>query len=408
MGSKWGLICAVLIGIFLSYPQPIAAQNSQRLDSLYAAQKRLDRQIAYLSQARDSAKIKKDDKYAELQLMNRQVALRESLLAGLTSQMSELDLQIASTLSVIASLEADMAKIKEQYAKLIVVTYKALNKKNTGFYILSAKSVTQGYQRMQYFKAIQKLQTSQLKLMQRTKAFLAQKQILLERQKVDKEKVVQTERLEREKLVALKAEQKVIYDKLKADEAKLAKQLQTSLAEREKLMAEIKKELDRIRIAKNDRIKKATKKEVDVVNNLNKDFASNKGKFPWPVPMPNASISRHFGRQTLPGSKSEIDVQGIDLTTTQGQQVRAIFGGTVESVMAIPGQGKMVIISHGTYYTVFANLNTVSVKAKDVVKELGNIGTARTDPSNGETKVYFQLNQDKTALDPEVWLVKKS
>jgi murein hydrolase activator len=393
---------------FLSYPHFATAQNSHRLDSLYAAQQKLDREIAYLSQARDSAKVKKDDSYADLQLINRQVALRESLLSGLTGQMTELDGQITTTLAVIASLETDMAKIKEQYGKLMVVTYKALHQKNTGFYILSAKSVSQGYQRMQYFKAIQRMQTSQLKLMQRTKAFLAQKKILLEKQKVEKEKIVVTERIEREKLFALKAEQKLVYDKLKAAEAKLAQQLQASLAQRAKLMAEINKELDRIRLAKNTKIKTAKKEEVDVINKLNKDFASNKGKFPWPIPMPNATIARHFGRQTLPGSNSEIEVQGIDLATSPGQTVRAIFGGVVESVMAIPGQGKMVIISHGTYYTVFANLATVNVKAKDKVAELGAIGTARTDPGNGETKVYFQLNQDKAALDPELWLVKKS
>ncbi len=361
-----------------------------------------------LSQARDSAKIEKDNKYAELQLINRQVALSEAKLSGLSAQMAELEAQISTSSAVIASLEADMVKIKEQYGKLMVVTYKALSRKNTSFYILSSKSISQGYQRMQYFKAIQQMQNSQLKLMQRTKVFLAKKQLQLQLQKVEKENVVVTERMERAKVISLKTEQKVLYDKLKADEAKLAKQLQTSINERAKLMQEINKELDRIRLAKNDRIKKAKKEEVDVINKLNKDFASNKGKFPWPIPMPNASITRRFGRQTLPGSNSEIDVQGIDLMTKPGQPVRAIFGGVVESVMTIPGQGKMVIISHGTYYTVFANLATVNVKAKDKVNELGNIGTARTDPGSGETKVYFQLNQDKAAMDPELWLEKKS
>ncbi len=394
--------------VFLSYPQGLQAQNSHRLDSLYAVQSKLDREIAVLSQARDQAKIQKDNSYAELQLINRQVALRESMLEGLLSQMTALDEQINSTLAVIASLETDMGKIKEQYGKLMVVTYKALSKKNTGFYILSSKSVTQGYQRMQYFKAIQKMQESQLKLLQRTKAFLAQKKIVLDQQKVTKAQVVVTERIEREKVVSLKAEQKVLYDKLKADEAKLAKELQQSQAARAKLMQEINKELDRIRLAKNKVIKEGKKSEVDVINKLNKDFASNKGKLPWPIPMPSATVTRHFGRQTLPGSNTEIDVQGIDFTTGAGQTVRAIFGGVVESVMSIPGQGKMVIISHGTFYTVFANLNTVNVKAKDKVGELGPIGTARTDPASGETKLYFQLNQDKASLDPESWLVKKS
>ncbi|MFN8395188.1 MAG: peptidoglycan DD-metalloendopeptidase family protein [Bacteroidia bacterium] len=95
------------------------------------------------------------------------------------------------------------------------------------------------------------------------------------------------------------------------------------------------------------------------------------------------------------------------MTTAPGQAVRAVFGGTVESVMSIPGQGKMVIISHGTYYTVYANLATVAVKVQEKLSNMGNIGTVRTDPSSGESKLYFQMNQDKTALDPETWLLKK-
>ena len=116
---------------------------------------------------------------------------------------------------------------------------------------------------------------------------------------------------------------------MKQEEEQIARELKKSKNERANLDDEIKKELERIRKAKNDKIKTAKKEEIDVINKLNKDFASNKGKFPWPIPMPNASISRHFGRQTLPGSNTEIDVQGIDLTTVPGQGVRAIFGGVV-------------------------------------------------------------------------------
>ncbi|MBK9448789.1 MAG: peptidoglycan DD-metalloendopeptidase family protein [Bacteroidetes bacterium] len=390
-----------------TYPQTISSQTSARLDSLYSLQRKLDKEISLLTHARDSARSRKESSQAELRLINQQVGLREQLLAGLQGQMGELDNQIYATTAVIASLEQDIQLIKTQFGKLMVVTYKAFQKRNTSFYLMSSSSLSQGYHRMQYFQAIQRMQTSQMRLLKRTKAFLSQKYILLAQQKVDKEKVVMTEQMEQSKLVALKVEQKAVFDKLKQDEAKIARELQQSQNERAKLADEIKKELERIRKAKNDKIKTAKKEEIDVINKLNKDFASNKGKFPWPIPMPNASISRHFGRQTLPGSNTEIDVQGIDLTTVPAQNVRAIFGGLVESVMSIPGQGKMVIISHGTYYTVYANLSTINVKAQDKVLELGNIGAARTDPATGETKLYFQMNQDKISLDPELWLVKK-
>lgn len=321
--------------------------------------------------------------------------------------MSELDMEIATTTAVIASLETDIEKIKTEFGKLMVVTYKAFNKQNSSFYLFSAKSVGQGYKRMQYFQAITRMQESQMKLAKRTKAFLSQKKIVLDQRKVEKQKVVQTERIEREKMVLLKDQQRHLYEKLKADEAKFSSDIQTNQKEKEKLAKEIAKELERIRKKKNETIKTAPKAEVDIINSLNKDFASNKGRFPWPLPMPNASVTRHFGRQTMPGSNVQIDVQGLDLTTLPGQKIRSVFAGEVESVMSVPGQGKMVIISHGTYYTVFANLATVDVKAHQKVGMLTNIGTVRTDPATGESKLYFQMNNDRTALDPEVWLVKK-
>ncbi|MBP6721034.1 MAG: hypothetical protein KA239_01860, partial [Bacteroidia bacterium] len=305
-----------------TYPQTISSQTSARLDSLYSLQRKLDKEISLLTHARDSARSRKESSQAELRLINQQVGLREQLLAGLQGQMGELDNQIYATTAVIASLEQDIQLIKTQFGKLMVVTYKAFQKRNTSFYLMSSSSLSQGYHRMQYFQAIQRMQTSQMRLLKRTKAFLSQKYILLAQQKVDKEKVVMTEQMEQSKLVALKVEQKAVFDKLKQDEAKIARELQQSQNERAKLADEIKKELERIRKAKNDKIKTAKKEEIDVINKLNKDFASNKGKFPWPIPMPNASISRHFGRQTLPGSNTEIDVQGIDLTTVPAQNVR--------------------------------------------------------------------------------------
>lgn len=375
---------------------------------MYAAQSRLDREIRFLTVARDSASAKKANTFSELQLINRQVILREQLLAGLLGQMTALDEEIATTTAVIAALEADIEDIKTEFGKLMVVTYKAFSKQNSSFYLLSSESVGQGYKRMQYFQAITRMQEGQMKLVKRTKAFLEQKRILLDQRKVEKQKVVQTERMERQKMVLLKDEQRHLYEKLKADEAKFSQDIATNQKEKAKLEEEIKKELKRISDAKNAKIKTAPKKELDIINSLNKDFASNKGKFPWPIPMPNASVTRHFGRQAMPGTNVQIDVQGVDLTTLPGQSIRSVFAGEVESVMTVPGQGKMVIISHGTYYTVFANLATVNVKAHEKVGMLTTIGTVRTDPATGESKLYFQMNQDKVALDPEAWLVKKN
>lgn len=356
--------------------------------------------------AREETRNKKEATLSELKLVNQQVVLREALLKSMREQLSELDQKIFSVRLTIESLENDMERIQENYGKLMVVMYKSISQKSPSFYLLSSQNVGQAYKRSQYFKAITEMQQSQLRLMRRTKSFLAVKKLELEQSKVEKQRVAEEEKIEKERLTAIKTEQKKLYDQLKSNELKLNKEIQDTEAALAALKKAIRAEMDRIVASKTKAPK--TKAEEDVIHALTRDFDQNKGKFPWPMPMPNASITRHFGMQSIAGTNAVMDLQGIDMTTMPGQAVRAVFGGKVESVMPVPGQGKMIIVSHGHYYTVYANLENVSVKTGDNVEGLKSIGTARTDPTNGETKIHFQMYRDRTPLDPESWLVRKN
>lgn len=394
-----------LLGCLLIVAPTFAAAQSSRLDSLKNSEKRLQQDLAITKKAREETRNKKDASLAELKLVNQQVQLREQLLNAMGAQISELDQNILITTATIQSLESDMERLKENYGRLMVVTYKALYQKSPSFYMLSSENLTQAYQRSQYFKAISRMQQNQLNLLKRTKAYLTVKKLELEQNKVEKQQVAEKEKEEKERLVVLKEEQKRIFANLKEDELRLNKEIQATESALANLKKVIKSEMDRVITKKGNTTR--TKEEIDVVHKLTSTFDQNKGKFPWPIPMPSATITRHFGMQPISGTNAVLDLQGIDITTLPGQQVRAVFAGTVESVMPVPGQGKMVIISHGDYYTVYANMDNVTVKAGSKIESLKPIGTARTEPTSGETKMHFQLYREKVALDPETWLVRK-
>ena len=398
----WVLVCVLLAVL------PLASQGqaSSRLDSLERAQKRLQQDLALTKRAREETRNKKESTLAELRLVNQQVKLREELLGSMRQQLSELDQKIFSVQLTIESLEDDISAAQENYGRLMVVIYKAMAHKSPTFYLISSESVGQAYQRAQYFKSITHMQESHMRLLRRTKSFLAIKKLELEQSKVEKQRVAEEEKLEKERLVAVKQEQKKLYDNLKVDEIRLNKMIQDTENALAALKKAIRSEMDRIVSGKKK--KTVTREEEDIILSLTRDFDQNKGKFPWPMPMPNATITRHFGVQSISGTNAVVDLQGIDITTLPGQAVRTVFGGSVESVMPVPGQGKMVILSHGNYYTVYANMENVSVKAGDKIDGLKTIGTARTDPGTGETKVHFQVYKDRTPMDPESWLVRKN
>jgi septal ring factor EnvC (AmiA/AmiB activator) len=103
----------------------------------------------------------------------------------------------------------------------------------------------------------------------------------------------------------------------------------------------------------------------------------------------------------------EVDMNGVDIATSPGQQVRSVFDGTVLDIQELPLRGYHVVVGHGAYFTVYSNLKEILVKKGQEVSRLTPIGIAKTDKTSQETKVHFQIYQQFTVMDPEAWLAKK-
>ena len=62
----------------------------------------------------------------------------------------------------------------------------------------------------------------------------------------------------------------------------------------------------------------------------------------------------------------------------------------------------MVIIRHGSYYTVYSKLNQVTVSKGQKLKRGQKIGSVATG-ENGSVELHFELWKDKIKLDPQKW-----
>ena len=119
--------------------------------------------------------------------------------------------------------------------------------------------------------------------------------------------------------------------------------------------------------------------------------------------------SRYGKHQHHLVSTATIDNNGIDITTSKNANVRAVFGGKVTSVLIIPGAGRVVMVSHGKYRTVYANLQEVYVKKGDLIKTKDNIGKLLAKES-GISEAHFEiwriLAEGLNTVNPSVWLSK--
>ena len=98
---------------------------------------------------------------------------------------------------------------------------------------------------------------------------------------------------------------------------------------------------------------------------------------------------------------------GVNIQTKNNEKVKAVFNGEVKKIAIVPGEFKyVVIVQHGSYFTVYAKLKTVNVKMGQQLIRNDIIGEVNTDV-DGISEVQFQVWKNTQKLDPELWLAKR-
>lgn len=143
-------------------------------------------------------------------------------------------------------------------------------------------------------------------------------------------------------------------------------------------------------------------------NALSNSFESNRGRLPWPVD--KGFVSQGFGKyHHAIAQKVEMENYGVDISTPHNAPVRSIFEGTVMKVFSIDGKDWNVIISHGAYNSVYANLAKANVQTGQKVSTKQQIGVVRMN-EDGESILNLQIwkstGRSNVRLNPEVWIAR--
>lgn len=123
-------------------------------------------------------------------------------------------------------------------------------------------------------------------------------------------------------------------------------------------------------------------------------FAASKGRLLFPL----------SGRSEVrPAKREGTDGPGLEIKTTEGAPVRAVFGGRVAFADRYGPYGRLVIVDHGDhYYTVSGNLAAIDVKVGDEVSAGERIGTVG-DEGRGPM-LYFEVRHATQTIPPTPWL----
>ncbi|MEZ7866356.1 MAG: peptidoglycan DD-metalloendopeptidase family protein [Paludibacteraceae bacterium] len=138
---------------------------------------------------------------------------------------------------------------------------------------------------------------------------------------------------------------------------------------------------------------------------LSGNFANNQGRLPWPVD--RGYIRGHYGTQPHPELKYvTINNKGVYFRSPAGTNARAVFEGVVTRIFSLPGTGNAVIVQHGNYRTLYANLSEVFVRSGEHVSARQPIGKIYTDDESGQAELQFNLYNGSQMVNPESWLTR--
>lgn len=391
----------------------------------------------------------------KLNIISKNINERKTLIKNISSEISLMDAQIIKLNQEKTQLENKLGKLKSDYVKLVQEAHINRNLYAKIMFVLSANSFDQSYRRLRYLQEYSDYRKQQVREIEHVKTEIIHKNDSINTHKVTKVQVVKQKESEAQNLSKDEQKEKGFLTDLQKKEKKLredqkiqqkkandlnnkierliAEQIRKAEAKREaaekrRIAEEKRKSAEEPRYKAKNNTKTSTKTEHKANNNstastssstssasvsaltkeeslISGNFERNIGRLPWPTS--NGFIRGHYGIQQHPVLKFiTTNNKGIYIQTPAGSNARAVFEGVVTQRFVIPGSNNGVIIQHGNYRTVYANLTQIFVREGDHVSAKQAIGKIYTDDEDNKTELYFQIYNGRNVQNPESWIAR--
>lgn len=402
------IVALICLAAFFFAAAPLYSQTKKELE---AKKRKLQKEINYTNKLLKETRKNKDHSLEELLSLKSKINARTNLISAINSEMKLINTEIEASNTEINNLEIELAELKVEYAKIIYYAFKHRSSFDKMMFVFASRDFNQAYKRLKYIQQYSEYRKAQAQEIVNTQEELKNSIETLKQTKQEKSVLVSLEEQEKQKLASEETEKETIVKKLQGKEQELKSKLQKKQAAAQKLQKAIQRIIEEeIRKAR-EAAKKAGKTSkgfpmTPEALKLSNSFASNKGKLPWPVIQ--GVITAKFGKHPHPVLQGIVlNNNGIDISTTKGAKARAIFSGEVSSVAIIPGEGKVVMVRHGEYLSVYSYMTDVYVKKGDKVTTKQELGALVNDPGKGKAQVHLEIWKGMTKLNPQYWIYRK-
>jgi len=441
------IIKLLLISIFPVFVLTVQAQSVKELEN---QRKKTLQLLESTNKMLNETKKTQRSSMNKLSIINRNILERKNLISNIGKEINELDSEVDRLNQEKTMLENRLTILKRDYARLVEEAHINRNVYTKIMFVLSANSFDQSYRRLRYLQEYSDYRKQQVRKIEGVKTRIALKSDSLNKHKLTKVEVVKQKQVETGKLTNDQKKEKILLTDLQKKE----KKLRSDLAKQQKIANDLNNKIQRIiaeeirkaeekRRAEQERAAALERKKIaeqkkktttpstpsvqkpesvsrttEVVKNANVsmltkeeklisgNFSANAGRLPWPTD--KGFISGHYGVHPHPVLiHVTTNNKGVYIQTPSGTNARAVFEGEVTQRFSIPGSNNAVIIKHGEYRTVYANLTSIYVNIGDRVTAKQPIGRIYTDSDNdNKSELYFQIYKGRNLMNPESWIAR--
>lgn len=453
---------ALVALLLLCLPWCGHAQNSKRIKQMKQESTALKKQIADSENLLRNTKKDIKSQLKNLSVIDGQIVDQTKIVGDYQNEVEALGKDLTAKEAELKKLEQELTACKQKYRRAVLYLNRKRLLQNKWMFVLSAKNFRQMYRRMRYASDYSKYLRAQAETIKQKEEAVSKAREAVHAAKKEKDGLLSEAQGEHKRLEAKKKERQGVISELNKKQS----QLTTTIAQQKRKYANLNASIDRLikqeiaaaeaRRKKEEARRKAAEEkrrkeeararaareaaakknknakggnattskksststsakstpryeEEDATDRtLSSGFAANRGRLPIPI-TGSYAITGRYGQYSVEGlSGVSLDSKGINLTGHSGAQARCVYDGEVSAVANVGGT-YVVIVRHGSYYSVYSNLSRVAVRNGQSVKTRQTLGAVAGDGSGGCT-LHFQLRKrsGSTAshINPLPWLAR--
>lgn len=450
------------LALLLAVPSLAEGQQSRTLRRLEQERKQLLKNIA--ASDRKLQELRKSTKQQErsLKIVQEQVAQRKQVVSVLGSEISGLEQQIGSLTGRISQLHREESGFLQRYSEALRQLQRIDAHVDPMIFVLSSSSLSQARERQRFLSRYVAAVRRASEGLRDTRSRIEHTKQEVGRTHAAKEQLLSLRVQEQKKLESQEQQQQASVKELKGQQQQLAQDLSKQRQRAEELDRRIQQQVEAEIRAAQQRAEAQRRRQEEARRRreaaqraarptiprdkpgqsqpveqpverprqqedlgdeprraatpggyamdaneraLASSFEQNKGRLPAPI-RGAYSLLRTFGvHQHSQHSRVQVSSSGVDFGLRSAGQAYAVFSGVVSRIFVIPGYGTSIILRHGNYLTVYANLSSVSVSQGARVatgQALGSIGAA--PDGSADKLLHFQLWHERTKLNPLSWI----